>query len=100
MNFTNNPQIDNVPAQLLNDTNMIVWICRHNKAHRSKVEELTEANEELEYMAQLSEEENSNARGNRALKAEKHTLEVERPYKYLKLKAATLKYGKIICAVQ
>ena len=31
VDFTNNPDIDNVPAQLLNDTNMIVWICRHNK---------------------------------------------------------------------
>jgi len=101
VDFTNNPKIDNVPAQLLNDTPMIVWICRHNKMHRDQVEELSGANEELEYMSQLSEEEKIRMREEiEVLRHEKHKLEVERPIKYLKAKAVTTKYAKIICVIQ
>jgi len=100
IDMTNNDDCVNIPKELFRDTNLILWLCRHNKKHRDQIDALEDANEELEDMAKLTEEDKVRLRDDiDDLKAENAQLLAERPKYYLKLKDALNTYGSKICTV-
>jgi len=56
LKFTNNRKIKNFHQARLDDTEFILWICRHNLQHQKVMRELAQLNHEFELALEVAEE--------------------------------------------
>ncbi|TMW55781.1 hypothetical protein Poli38472_010663 [Pythium oligandrum] len=95
-----NPQLQDIPESLRDNTKLVLWICGTMKQHRAEVDELVAINTELERMARLSDEERLQLRQQIAtLQREKAALEAERPHHYLFVKHHVLRVSSQVCTL-
>ncbi len=81
----------NIPDLGWTNTPLVMWLCKHNFEHCRIVLELEDANEELEMVQKIVEEEKIDLEDQiKALKDKNHALWVERPVKYLRYKAMAI----------
>jgi Leucine-rich repeat (LRR) protein len=100
-NFTNNPNIDNLPSQVLKDAPVILWLCRHNYKYKELVDELSETNESLEAAAEFTEDEKHKMREEiEGLKAENVLLLKDRPERLIKMYNKSVQLKSAICVLQ
>mmetsp|Transcript_18091 Transcript_18091/g.33423 ORF Transcript_18091/g.33423 Transcript_18091/m.33423 type:complete len:257 (-) Transcript_18091:32-802(-) len=101
IDLSHNPDIDNVPVKCLGDTELVLWMCRHNAQHVKHMEELEENNQDLEEAAEFNEAEIAEMRYEiAALKEQNAQLLSDRPDRYLKALEVVERAKSRACTIQ
>lgn len=80
-----NDELEMVPPELRHNTDLILWICKQNKAHHDELEELRNATEELEMLAKTYDDQKIEMReAILKLRADNKKLVDEQPVHYSK----------------
>jgi len=98
---TNNANISNVPQEVLSNASLLTWMCRHNKQHRTLLQELESTNVDLENAAELTAETGLGMREQiESLEMERNRLLKERPENYLQLRDHARRVNSVLCIIQ
>uniref|UniRef100_A0A7S1C261 Uncharacterized protein n=1 Tax=Bicosoecida sp. CB-2014 TaxID=1486930 RepID=A0A7S1C261_9STRA len=101
VDFTSNPELEMIPDELRTNTPMVLWICRQFQLKQDVIDELRAANDDLEHLTKLGDDERLEMRKEMvSLRKRNRDLLDREPKLYMKVKLGVKGCASRVCTIQ